>query len=92
MKDEEGQVLVDLKAATKIYQTYPVQLAAYMDFCNLNGFRCDKGIILKLPKDGKVAREYDFSDCNPYYKICLSAIELYNYFLREKPSKKRGSK
>ena len=89
LKGSEDRVLIDLKTATQIYQTYPVQLAAYMDLCNVHSLKCSKGIILKLRKDGKIAKSYDYADCNPYFKIFLSAVELYNYFLR--PKKKRGS-
>jgi hypothetical protein len=90
--DSSSTVLIDIKSSYKIYQTHPVQLAAYMDLSNINGLHCDKGIILKLNKEGKIAREYDYEDCNKYYKIFLQAVSLYDYFLRPKTSKKGGKK
>lgn len=86
LKDEEGNVLIDIKTATQIYKTYPIQLAAYMDLCNVHNLSCYKGIILKIRKDGKIAKSYDYDDCNPYFKRFLYAVELYNYFLRKKGS------
>lgn len=83
LKGVEGRVLIDLKSATKIYETYPVQLAAYMDLCNLHGLHCEKGIILSLKKTGKAAKAYDYADCNPYFRVFLFGIELYNYFFRK---------
>lgn len=89
LKDSEDLVLLDLKTATQIYQTYPVQLGAYMELCRVNNLECSKGIILKLRKDGKIAKSYDYEDWRFYYTTFLSAVELYDYFLRPK---KRGSR
>lgn len=86
------QILIDIKSSYKIYQTHPVQLAAYLDLANINNLGCFKGIILKLSKEGKVAKAYDYGMCEPYYKVFLRAVHLYDYFLRKKTPKKRGSK
>ncbi|KKM91047.1 hypothetical protein LCGC14_1232540 [marine sediment metagenome] len=83
LKYQKESVLIDIKSSTKIYQTHPVQLAAYMDLCNVNNLHCDQAMILKLNKTGKIAKSYDYGDCNPYFKIFLHGLELYNYFLRK---------
>ncbi len=89
LKGSKDNILIDIKTSASIYQTYPVQLAAYMDLLNVNNLHCQRGIILKLKKEGKIARDYDYGDCNPYYRIFLFSLELYNHFLRPKPPKKR---
>lgn len=91
LKGSKDNTLVDIKTSASIYETHPVQLAAYMDLLNVNNLHCQKGIILKLNKEGKIARVYDFEDCNSYYKIFLYALELYNYFLKPKPRMKRAA-
>lgn len=87
LKGSKERVLIDLKTATTIYRTYPVQLAAYMDLCNVHNIHCSKGIILKLRKDGKIAKSYDYGDCNPYFKVFIYAVELYNYFIKKRVKK-----
>lgn len=92
LKGSKDNILIDIKTSANIYQTHPVQLAAYMDLLNVNGLHCTRGIILKLNKQGKIAKDYDYDDCNPYYRIFLYSLELYNHFLRPKPRKVRVAK
>lgn len=91
LKGSTDNVLIDVKTSVSIYQTYPVQLAAYMDLLNVNNLHCHRGIILKLNKEGKIAKDYDYGDCNSYYRIFLYALELYNHFLRPKTRIRRAA-
>lgn len=84
LKDSGKRVLIDLKTASSIHKTYPLQLTAYMDLCNIHNLGCEKGMILRLRKDGKIAQSYDYEDCRSYYKVFLYAVQLYDYFFRPK--------
>lgn len=83
LKGSSTKCLIDIKTSSKVYQTHPVQLAAYLDLCSTHGCVCDKAIILKLDRNGGPAEVHDFGDCNPYFKLFLKALDLYNYFIRQ---------
>ncbi len=92
LKEGKGRCLIDLKSAAKIYQTYPIQLAAYRALLRIQDIQVDTQIILKLAKNGKIAKAYPYEHevMAEYYELFAKAITLYNYFL--KPTKKGGAK
>ncbi len=91
LKGKYPPVLVDIKSSYKIYQTHPVQLAAYLTLLEANKIDACDGIILHLKKDG-TAKAHDYGDCNEYQRIFMYAVKLYNYFLRAKVKKTKVKK
>jgi len=84
LKGEDRLTLVDLKTSASYQRDWPVKLAAYLHLLNLNKLNVFNAISLRLKKDGKKPCVKQFGDCNVYFKIFLSVLNAYDYFIRHK--------
>lgn len=84
LKGQTHLTLIDLKTSAAFQWDWPVKLAAYLHLLNLNNYNVLDAISLRLKKDGKKPCAKEFGDCNPYYRLFLSALQLYDYFIRRK--------
>lgn len=91
LKGEEHLTLLDLKTSASYQKDWPVKLSAYLHLLNLNQRDVQHALSVRLKKDGKKPCVKDFGDCNPYYRVFLSALSCYDYFIRRKEKKNAES-
>lgn len=84
LKGEEHHTLIDMKTSAAFQKDWPVKLSAYLHLLNLNSHNVFHAISIRLKKDGKKPCVKPYGDCNIYYKIFLSALTCYDYFIRRK--------
>lgn len=84
LKGSKEATLIDLKTSASFQKDWPVRLAAYLHLLNLNKKNVMDAISIRLKKDGKKPCVKPYGDCNPYYKIFLSVLTAYDYFVRGK--------
>ena len=84
LKGQDHHTLVDMKTSAAYNHDWPIKLSAYLHLLNLNDHNVFHAISLRLKKDGNKPCAKDFGDCNPYYKIFMSALTCYDYFIRKK--------
>lgn len=82
LKGEEQLTLVDFKTSAVFQKDWPVKLAAYLHLLNLNGYNVFNALSIRLKKDGKKPCVKSYGDCNPFFKIFLSVLTAYDYFIR----------
>lgn len=87
LKGQEEPSLIDLKTSASFQKDWPVRLAGYLHLLNLNKIGVLDAISIRLKKDGSKPCVKPYGDCNIYFKLFLSALNLYDYFIR--PSDKR---
>lgn len=80
-KDESQVVLFDIKTPLQEKKTWCLQLSAYWYLCSVNDIKIDRIIALKLDKNGKEPKIFEYKIDFQSYLECLN---VYNKFFKNK--------
>lgn len=80
-KDGGEIVLFDLKTPLRESKTWCLQLSAYWHLCKVNDIKIDRIIAVKLDKNGKPPKIFDYKIDFEAYVECLN---VYNRFFKNK--------
>lgn len=104
LKNREGIYLIDIKTSCAPYKTWPLQLAAYKNLCDVNEILVDHAMVVHLKKkkptkkqlklDASLtiavdSKEIPLEDATLAWDIFSSALKCYDYFDRKEPKKKK---
>lgn len=93
LKESKKPALIDLKCTAAVHKFWPIQLSAYHHLCRLNGYDVDEAFNLQLQRTSRLkgderivkvsAKKREHGEITPYFTLFQSALDLYNFFLRE---------
>ncbi|MDP4120530.1 MAG: hypothetical protein Q8876_05690 [Bacillota bacterium] len=80
-KDGDEIILFDLKTPLRESKTWCLQLSAYWHLCKVNDIKVEKIIAVKLDKNGKPPKIFEYKIDFEAYVECLN---VYNRFFKNK--------
>lgn len=71
--------LIDWKTSSAVNRTWPLQASAYAHLCDLNGFHINKILFVKLDKEGKKPKFYEYTKD---FALFMKCYEFYHLFFK----------
>jgi hypothetical protein len=83
LKGDKAPTIIDIKTPSTESKTWKLQLAMYRQLFNTQKDtkgKAERRIALKLDKNGKLPKIYEYTNHEQDLKLYMSALELHRYF------------